>query len=153
MSNLRSLPGERPAPLTSSDDAPFWEGVRARSLRLPWCGKCSRHLFPPGPSCPHCGGTQLEWRTLGAHARGRLHSFTIVQRSFLQFADQVPYVAAIVELEQAPGVRMPGNLIGAGADPKRLSLDSPLRLVWAQYANGVVLPQWELETSQGVSEA
>lgn len=144
MTATRKMVADRPAPVTTADDAPFWDGVKACDLRLPACKACRRHYFPPGPSCPRCGRDDIEWKSLGAEVRGRLHSFTIVQRSFLEFAAQVPYVVAIVELEGVPEVRMTGNLLGTDADPKKLTLDAPLRLVWAEYANGTVLPQWEL---------
>lgn len=136
----------RPAPVETPDDAPFWEGVRRGELLLPWCAACARFSYPPGGSCASCGSGEQRWTTLPHEpVRGRLVTFSVCTRSFLAFADQVPFVLAVVELAGAPEVRMVGNLLGVEADPRRIALDATVRLEWAEYDDGVVLPQWVLD--------
>jgi uncharacterized OB-fold protein len=55
-----------------------------------------------------------------------LHSYLISHLAAEGFEDEVPYVIAIVELEEGP--RMMTNLVGVPADPDALPLDLPLRV-------------------------
>jgi uncharacterized OB-fold protein len=54
--------------------------------------------------------------------RGTVYSFTVVRRPLARwFADRVPLVCAVIELEE--GVRMMSNVIGIDPDQVRIGLD------------------------------
>jgi len=81
--------------------ARFWR-QQPSSLRFEGsrCAGCDELLFPLRVRCPECGGSQL-----AAHqfcGRGEVVAHTTVYEAPLGFAPQVPYVAALVRLEEGP---------------------------------------------------
>jgi uncharacterized protein len=122
----------------NADTEPFWEACRRRELRLQQCGSCRRFRHPPIPGCPHCGSTEIEWTRVAG--RGRVFSYTTVHHAALPaLADRVPYVVAVVELEDAPGARLVGNLVGTGDG---LAIGMPVEVEWDEVEPDVVLPQF-----------
>lgn len=58
------------------------------------------------------------------------------------FAEDVPYVVVIVELEDEPGIRLLGNLLGSRGE--RLAVGLPVEV---EFVPGeVTLPQWRLSS-------
>jgi hypothetical protein len=76
----------------------------------------------------------MEW--VPVSGRGRLHSFTIVyQPANAAFRDDVPYVYAVVQLDEGP--RLVSNVVQC--DPEALQVDMPLVAVFDD-----VTPEWTL---------
>ena len=99
----------KPKPRVTPDNRPFWDGCREHVLKLPWCADCRAAFLPPAPVCPTCFGERLEWRA--ASGRGTVSTFVVVhQRWFPAFADDLPYNACQVELEEGP--RLTSSLVG-----------------------------------------
>src|SRR4051794_18472561 len=94
-------------PLPDVDEpltAPFFAAAAADELAIPRCRDCDRFVWYPKDSCPGCGGP-LEWTAVSG--RGRLFTWAVVRRAFLPaFADRVPFVTALVELDEDPSVRL-----------------------------------------------
>lgn len=113
----------RPRPRPSRWGAPFWEAAHRRELVLQRCRGCERHVFYPRLNCPHCGSLDLEW--VRGSGEGTVYSFTIARRlTHRAFADQVPYVVAIVELAEGP--RLTTNIVGCDPDDVRCGM--PVRV-------------------------
>ncbi|MCK0090724.1 OB-fold domain-containing protein [Rhodococcus sp. F64268] len=107
------------APLTDVPElAPFWDGVSRGELVFPRCRACRRWHWYPGPGCPCGHDDEFEWS--GVAGRGVIYSFTTVHRAFLPSGSTAPYTVALVEFEDAPGVRLVTDLIGDGADTPRI---------------------------------
>lgn len=82
----------------------FFAGTLRGELRLQRCLTCGRHQHYPRMACSHCGATDLEWVT--ASGRGSVHSFTVIRQNGMPpFSERVPFVVALVDLEE-PGARM-----------------------------------------------
>ncbi len=121
---------ERPYPDVEPLTRPFWDAVREGRLDIQRCAACGRHVFYPRAVCPHCGAAHLEWVT--ASGRGVVYAFTVVHRAPPAFAEEAPYVVALVDLEE--GARMMTRLVGVDAGdvavgrPVKLSIsgDPPL---------------------------
>ncbi|HEV8574507.1 MAG TPA: Zn-ribbon domain-containing OB-fold protein [Dehalococcoidia bacterium] len=130
---------QKPLPEPSAISAPFWEGLRAGELRLQRCAACTRFVFYPRSVCPHCLSDLLEWTT--ASGRGRIYSYTLVRRVMNPaFASEVPYVFAIVELEE--GVRVTTNIVNCGSDEVRV--DMPVKATYDNVTPEVALLKFEL---------
>lgn len=113
--------GEDPA-LTD----PFWEAVKRHELLIPRCVKCNKFFWYPRQECPHC--MQRDWNWEKVSGKGRLHTFTIVrQPQNPSFNDDVPYVYAIVQLDE--GVRMVSNVIGCKI-PEDVKVDMALEVTF-----------------------
>ncbi|MER5787788.1 OB-fold domain-containing protein [Streptomyces sp. NPDC001980] len=134
-------------PVTDTDGAPFWEYAARGELRVQTCADCGEPRFPPRPCCPHCQSFASEWRPTSG--RGRIWSYVVPHPPLLpEYAAQAPYNVVVVELDDAPRVRMVGNVVTeAGAQLNSLPRDR-IRIgarVQAVFAYG--LPQWVLERS------
>lgn len=124
----------KPSPVPTPASLPFWEGCRAGELRLQRCAGCGRHVLYPRPRCPHCHSDQLEW--VRASGRGKLHSYVISHLPAPGWEGDLPYVIAVVELEEGP--RMLSSLVGVPPQPERLSLDMPLAVVFERRGEEVL---------------
>ncbi|MFC4123172.1 Zn-ribbon domain-containing OB-fold protein [Nonomuraea zeae] len=118
----------KPTPRPTPETRPFWDGAAAGELRIQRCQTCARHYFYPRPSCPHCGGDQIEW--VRASGRATLYSYVINHRPAPGFEEEGPYAIAVVELEE--GVRMMTNIVGVENTPENLTLDMELQVVFEQ---------------------
>ena len=100
---------DKPKPVADHLSAPYWEGCRSDRLLLQTCTQCSTPRFPPGPLCRACGSDASQW--VEASGRARVYSWIVVRHPIPAeiYANEVPYVVALVEL--AEGVRMPTNIV------------------------------------------
>jgi uncharacterized OB-fold protein len=100
---------------------PFLEAAAGGRLVIQVCSACGHAQMPPRVRCETCGRTDLEWRE--AAGTGRVVSYTVLHRS----PDQrpVPYLYAIVELDEGP--RVVTNLL---AEPGGVRIGQPVRAVF-----------------------
>ena len=136
----------RPRPHPDPDSAPFWAGLAEGRLLLQQCRACARHRFPPAETCPHCRGVEAEWQPAGGN--GRVYSWIVVRHPVPAevFADEVPYVVALIDLDE--GVRIVSNLVGI--EPEAVRDGMPVRLTFRD-SGGRVLHAFrpEEETAAG----
>ncbi|MFG2280493.1 Zn-ribbon domain-containing OB-fold protein [Streptomyces asoensis] len=133
-------------PVTDSDGAPFWRYAARGELRVQACGACGEPRFPPRPCCPHCRSFASEWRLMSG--LGRIWSWVVPHPPLLpDYAALAPYNVILVELAEAPRIRLVGNLVsapGAALDsfpPDRIRIGARVRAVFT----GDGLVQWVLE--------
>jgi uncharacterized OB-fold protein len=106
-------------PVPDTETAPYWEGAREGRLLIKSCRSCGRAFFYPRTYCPRCGSSDTEWTE--ASGRGTVYTYTVVYQNDLPpFRDRLPYVVAIVELEE--GVRMTSNVEGVPAEDVRCDM-------------------------------
>ena len=123
-----------PRPLSPELTRPFWEAARRHELLMPRCTMCDYVFFYPRSECPRCLSANLEW--VKVNGRGRLHSFTVVQQpANAAFRDDVPYVYAVVQLDEGP--RLVSNIVQCDIDALRV--DTSLEAVFDD-----VTPEWTL---------
>lgn len=116
-----SAPDPRPLPLPDEVTAFFWDGARDGQLVMQKCAACERYQYPPDVVCTHC--QSIELLPTPVSGRGTLYSYSVVDRAFNQgFVDALPYILALVELEEQPGLRMLTNIIDAGATALRIGM-------------------------------
>lgn len=127
-----------PGPAPDGDSLLYWEGVARGELRIQRCMACGRHVFYPRALCPHCHADALEWVT--AAGTGTIYSYTVVHQAFGHFAEQAPFVVAIVELDE--GVRMMTRIVGSA--PDAVAIGARVRVVFQQAPEGVTLPYFQL---------
>jgi uncharacterized OB-fold protein len=109
----------KPLPAPSPITRPFWDAAREHRLSLQRCPDCARYVFYPRPFCPHCGSDRLEWSDVSG--RGTVYSYTVARRATARpFEPDVPYVIAIVELEEGP--RMMTNVVGCAPEDVRIGM-------------------------------
>ena len=99
------------------DGDPYLEGQK--------CGACGAVFLGVREVCSKCGARGKIAATKLSND-GSLYVYSIVYRSFPGI--QVPYVSAIVDLEGGGTVK--GNLIGVEADPAKIPMGMPVRVVY-----------------------
>ncbi|MFF8485954.1 Zn-ribbon domain-containing OB-fold protein [Streptomyces antibioticus] len=134
------------SPVTDADGAPFWRYAAQGELRVQTCADCAEPRFPPRPCCPHCQSFTSEWRRVSG--RGRIWSYVVPHPPLLpDYAAQAPYNVIVVELTDAPRIRLIGNLVTqAGAPlnsfpPDRIRIGARVQAVF----DDAGLPRWILE--------
>jgi len=64
------------------------------------CARCGRFHFPSRPVCLQCGGQDLEpYRFKG---RGEVYSHVTMYKAPAGFEQDIPYVVALVKLDEGP---------------------------------------------------
>ncbi|MGY5050331.1 Zn-ribbon domain-containing OB-fold protein [Streptomyces sp. 900105755] len=132
-------------PVTDTDGTPFWEYAARGELRVQACADCGEPRFPPRPCCPHCQSFASQWRPTSG--RGRIWSYVVPHPPLLpEYAAQAPYNVVVVELDDAPRIRLVGNVVTEAGAPLGSLPPDRIRIgarVQAVFADG--LPQWVLE--------
>ena len=131
------MPPQLPQPIVNADSAPYWAGARAGKLLIRKCKDCGTLHFMPRYLCPACWSNNLEW--VQAAGRGTVHSFTVIRRaSDPAFADKVPYVVALIDLEEGP--RMCANILGD--DALSVNIGDAVSLTFEDRGDGALIPQF-----------
>jgi uncharacterized OB-fold protein len=104
-------------PLPDVDDplvAPFFAGATRGELVVTRCTDCLQYVWYPQERCPSCSGA-LSW--VPVSGRGTLFSWAVVRRPFLPaFDEKVPFVSALVAIDEDPAVRIVTNIVGHRGD-------------------------------------
>jgi len=95
--SAKGHPGGIPLPTVTRVTAPFWEACRRGVLQVQQCRHCGYATFPADVACNRCLSADLNWSV--CKGTGVVKSFSIVRRP-AQPAFDVPYIAAIVELDE-----------------------------------------------------
>ncbi len=94
-----------------------------------------RFIHYPRAWCPRCWKTDLEW--VESRGRGRVVTFTVVhQAPFESYAAEVPYVLAVVRLEEGP--QMMTNVVGIS--PAQVRIDLAVEVVFEEREGGFRVP-------------
>ncbi|MFI1740036.1 Zn-ribbon domain-containing OB-fold protein [Streptomyces sioyaensis] len=137
-------------PVPDEDGAPFWEYAARGELRIHACDDCGALRFPPRPCCPHCQSFAARWQKMSG--RGRIWSYVLPHPPLLPAYAALPgYNAIVVELAEAPRIRLVGNLVTAAdaplnsVAPARLRIGAPVKAAFHTLPEGVTVPRWLLE--------
>ena len=137
---VESPPKPMPQPENRLDEE-FWSHCAQERLCFQVCEGCNQWRHLPRLVCAHCAS--LEWSWQEASGKGRLYSWTVTHQAMLpQFAADVPYVVAVIEL--AEGVRMVSHLRGVA--PEDLELDLPVTVDFERVNDECALPMFYLDS-------
>ena len=124
-----------PLPRPSSLTQPFWDATAREELLVQCCSACGTHIFYPRHNCTACGARSLEW--VAARGTGSLYTYTVARRpTHAAFVDRVPYVIAVVELDEGP--RMTTNLVDCA--PEDVSVGMRVEVAFGDLQDGLRLP-------------
>ena len=115
----------------------YWEACKAHTLLLPKCRACGEVFFFPNDFCVNCLSKDIEW--IEAGGKGTVHTFSVIYRPpSASFADNVPYVVAIIELEEGP--RMMSNVVGISPEAVRVGMR--VQVVFDDITDEISLPKF-----------
>ena len=113
----------------------FFAGCARGELLVQRCTECGHRQHNPRWCCTQCAGPVVFEVVSG---RGTVHTFTVIRQNHAQpFKAELPYVVAIVELDEGP--RMMANV--TDVDPETVAIGLPVEVHFATDAEGdVTLP-------------
>lgn len=127
----------KPLPEPNAVSQPYWDAARRHRLVLQRSNTTGQHLFYPRAVSPFGPGDELEW--VEASGRGTVYTYTVARRpTGPQWASDVPYVIAIVALEEGP--HMTANIVDC--DPDEVSIGMPVVATFVDVTPEVTLVQF-----------
>ncbi len=76
--------------------------LNERKLCAAKCVACNQLTIPPRLICSNCLKKKTIWNELSG--RGSIKSFTVIHVAGTTYAKDVPYIVAVVKLEEGPSV-------------------------------------------------
>lgn len=124
------------------------------ALAVQRCQHCGTRQHPPEEICHHCGALDLGHEVLSP--RGRVHSYTVAHYPVHPaLADAVPYAVVLVSLDDAPELRVVGNVVDV--DPAGISIGMRVVATWEERSieDGTViqLPLWRAADEHATTHA
>ena len=120
---------------------PFWDATREHRLVIPQCDDCGTFHLPPSPFCFECDGESISYTEVAG--TGVVYAFTIVRHPVVPaLVPVVPYVIAVVDLNDAPGARLVGNVIDC--PPESVQIGSQVAVVFDDIDDEVTIPRFVL---------
>ncbi|KMV23218.1 DNA-binding protein [Mycobacterium heckeshornense] len=112
------------------DDRALWSRDTEGRLLIEHCDSCPRWVHPPSAQCPRCGGPLLARPVSG---RGTVLTYTVNFHPYNP-AVPTPYVIAIVELAEQPGLRLATNIVDC--EPDSVVCGMPVEVQFEQQGTG-----------------
>jgi uncharacterized OB-fold protein len=110
------------------------------------CAKCNAVQHPPTDVCSACQSFAFTERE--SAGRGRIESLTVAHYAVhLALKARVPYVVVLVAIDDAPGVRVIGNVVNRA--PSEVAIGQRVRVCFeeakdSQSGEVLRIPQWEV---------
>lgn len=122
--------------LTPFNEAWFTSGA----IVIQRCASCATLQHPPEEVCSACGAMAFDTATMAP--TGTVYSHTVVHYAANgALADSVPYTVVLVSLDDAPHIRIVGNIDGTD-----VTIGMPVVATWeertAEDGTTILLPQW-----------
>lgn len=125
----------KPLPQMQGLTKEFYDFCKQGELRFQRCLHCNSFRHVPREICAECNS--FEWHWVRATGRGKVYSWTIVERALHpDFMDATPLAPVIIELEE--GVRILSNIINVA--PHDLMMEMPVQVEFVAVTEAVTLP-------------
>lgn len=129
---------KKPIPKPSPETEEFWAGCKRHELLVQHCKDCGRYIYYPRTLCPSCSSRNIEW--VKSSGRGEVYSFSVHYRGPKEFKDDVPYVVALIDMEE--GWRMMSNIIDC--NPEEVCIGDKVEVVFEDITEEISLPKFRL---------
>ena len=129
---------KKPLPTIVGETRVYWEACRRGELLIQRCERCSEYQFYPRGICIACFTSDIRW--VKASGKGTVWTFTVTRQNRTPgFAEDVPYVLALVELEE--GVKMFTNIVEC--EPGDVRIGMPVEVTFVQATDQVSIPYFK----------
>ncbi|MGI8755954.1 MAG: Zn-ribbon domain-containing OB-fold protein [Acidimicrobiales bacterium] len=106
----------------------FWTSGGEGALKILRCQNCGYYIHPPTPICPECLSDDLVPEAVSG--RATVATYSVNYQQWMP-GPEVPFVAAIVELEEQPSVRLRTNIVGCA--PEAVHIDQAVHVVFEHH--------------------
>ena len=128
----------KPMPTMSGETRPYWEACRRGQLLVQQCDSCLQFQFYPRAICAACFSSDVRW--VQSSGRGTVWSFTVTRQNRTPgFAEDVPYVLALVELDG--GVKMFTNIVGC--PPQDVHIGMAVEVTFIRASDQISVPYFK----------
>jgi len=97
----------------------FWRGGSRGELVFLRCASCAYYIHPPSPVCPNCLGRDQKPEAVSG--RGTVVTFTVNHQVWNPLV-ATPYVIALVEIDEQPGLRLLTNIVECAPEDVKIGL-------------------------------
>lgn len=109
----------------------FWTGGERGELVFLRCRDCGTRIHPPVPICHKDHSTNVAPEAVSG--RATVATFTINHQMWMP-GPELPYVVAIVEIEEDPTIRLTTNIVGC--KPEEVHIGMPVEAVFEKQPDG-----------------
>ena len=128
----------KPLPTVAGETKAFWDSCRRGQLVIQYCDGCDDYQWYPRGICADCWGESVRW--VQSSGRGTVWTYTVTyQNRTPGFAEMVPYVLALVELEE--GVRMFTNIVEC--NPRDVYIGMPVEVTFQTATPQITIPYFK----------
>ncbi len=120
----------RPLPTIHDMNGYFWCGGRDGQLHIQRCGNCGIYFHPYQARCRECRSADVKPEAVSG--RGKVLSFTVNHQPWFPHVP-VPYVIALIELEEKGPVRLVSNLLGTPVEEVKAGM--PVKVYFEQHGD------------------
>ena len=130
----------RPLPdVDRPDTKPYWEATRRHELVMQRCGDCQGWIWYPQTVCHYCNSWNLVWEPVSG--TGTIYSFVVVRHGLHPwFGTRLPVVSALVELDDAPNIRLTAEIVDCAPEDVLVSMN--VEVTFEDVDDRVTLPQF-----------
>ena len=129
----------KPVPVPQGESDVYWDKAKEHELWLRSCNECGNAYFYPRDISPCCFSKDTTW--VQASGNATLFTYAIVHRApHPGFVGDVPFVPAIVELEEGP--KMASNVVIDDPTPENLQVGMALKVVFEDITDTIALPKF-----------
>jgi uncharacterized protein len=121
------MTAKRPLPALTVDNRSFWTGGQQGQLLIYRCSACGYFVHPPVRYCPQCDSRKV--RPEPVSGKARVATFTINHQRW-EPELEVPYVMALVELDEQPDLRLVTNIVGC--HPEEVTIGMAVQVTFEQ---------------------
>lgn len=113
----------------------WWDAAGDGKLLVKRCANCGKAHWYPRIFCPFCWSENVDWEQ--ASGKATLYTYSVIYSNDLPpFNEKVPYVAAVVDLDEGP--RMLSTVIDCDFDQLRVGM--ALEVAFEQRTEEITLP-------------
>jgi len=129
-------------PAITDDNRFFWTAGQNNELQILRCPSCGYYIHPISPICPECLCRDVKPETVSG--RAKVLSFTINYQKWHPMME-VPFVIAIVELVEQPGLNLTTNIINTPVES--VSIGMPVKAVFEECGKAYI-PLFEPDNTE-----
>lgn len=128
---------KKPMPKVTKWSKPYWDAAKQHKLILKKCKNCGEIDHPPYLYCTNCLSDEHEWIEASGKATLVAYAINVFGVPF-PFWDDMPYVLAMVDLEEGP--RMMTNIVDWNQDELKNGME--LEVVFDDVNEEFTLPKF-----------
>ncbi|HET9628251.1 MAG TPA: OB-fold domain-containing protein [Novosphingobium sp.] len=120
----------RQRPIVNELNAHFWKGGKDGKLHIGQCGACKHWIHPYALRCPKCHSADVAPQPVSG--RGTVVGFSVNHQAWAPDL-KLPYVVALVELEEQADIRLLTNMPRTPIEQVRIGL--PVTVSFEQHGD------------------